>query len=493
MDTYFLVYHICNIIFYCLFGLSAFLMLFKIILHVISFMPAKKFPPAKKDHKFAIIIPARNESKVIHQILDSIKAQTYNQTLIDTYLIVEREDDPTCEIAKGYENTHIFIRRHLERKGKGHAMDELFQELLQNENNKYEAYFIFDADNILYPNYIKEMNKVFDQGYDAAVGYRNSKNWNDNWIASCSGLTFMAFNTFDNKPKSRLGLNVTISGTGFYISHRLLKKVGGYKFFTLTEDYEFKLYSTLNNVETTYCESAKFYDEQPTKLKVSWNQRMRWCKGFSQANKIYNKKLLQSAIKVKGKAKVNQMLTVLGIIPIAVTMASIIIYQIVNLALMITAFCVGNSQWYLPLIAFGAAGLALYIFLMLYTFVLVLVERKNIKMNFWRSVITIFMNPAFMLLYLPIYVTAFIKKEVTWVAIEHTRIVDPVTGEIINEEKKKETKEKTEGYTSLKEHVKVAEEEEKSWKKQWNKMKQALTRPKDKTKKEKSKSKKKTD
>ncbi len=457
-------------------------------------MPAKKFPAAKQEHKFAIIIPARNESKVIHQILDSIKAQTYNHDLIDTFLIVEREDDPTCQIAKNYERTHVFVRKHLERKGKGHAMDELFQELLQDENNKFEAYFIFDADNILYPNYMEEMNKVFDQGYDAAVAYRNSKNWNDNWIASCSGLTFMAFNTFDNKPKSRLGLNVTISGTGFYISHKLLKKVGGYKFFTLTEDYEFKLYSTLNNIETTYCESAKFYDEQPTKMKVSWNQRLRWCKGFSQANKIYNKKLLQSAIKVKGKARVNQMLTILGVIPIAVTIASILIYQIVNFVLMIIALAIGYPGWYMPGIGFGASGLALYLFLMLYTFILILVERKNMKMSFWSSIITIFMNPLFMLLYLPIYVTAFFKKEVKWVAIEHTRVVDPVTGEIINAEKKKETQEKTEGYTSLKEHVKVAEEEEKLWKKQWNKMKQALTHPKDKPKKVKDKkSKKKTD
>ncbi len=425
MDTYYLVYHICNIVFYCLFGVSFLLMLFKIIMHFVSFMPAKKFPPAKSKHKFAVVIPARNESKVIHQILDSIKAQTYDHNLIDTFLIVESEEDPTCEIAKKYERTHVFVRKHLERKGKGHAMDELFQELFADKNTDYEAYFIFDADNVLYPNFIEEMNKTFDQGYDVCVGYRNSKNWNDNWVSSCSGLTFSMFNTFENKPRSKLGLNVNICGTGFYISHRLLKKVGGYKFFTLTEDYEFKLYSILNNVQTTYNEEAKFFDEQPTQLKVSWNQRLRWCKGFSQANKIYQKKILKSAIKEKnGKLGVNKFQTGLGVLPLAFTMATILLYQAVNLSLMIIGLCLHKPIWYLPGIGVAANGVALYIFLSIYTAVLLIAERKNINITAWHAFVSVLLNPFFMLLYLPIYLHSVFKKEVKWVAIEHNKLMN---------------------------------------------------------------------
>ncbi len=439
MDTYHLIYHICNIVFYVLFGLSFVLMLFKIILHFISLTPAKKFPQAKQDHKFAIIIPARNESKVIHQILDSIKAQTYNPELIDTYIIVESEDDPTCEIAKKYDRTHVFVRKHLERKGKGYALDELFQELLEDPNNKNEAYFIFDADNILYPDYIEQMNKVFDQGYDSAIGYRNNKNWDDNWISACSGLTFSTFNTFDNKPKSKLGLNVTISGTGFYFSDKLIRQVGGYKFFTLTEDYEFKLYSTLNNVKSTYCQDAKFYDEQPTSMKTSWNQRLRWCKGYTQANKLYSKKILKSVIKEK-ESRFNKLQTAFGVLPVIVTIASIFAYQIVNLVLMIVGLCIKNPIWYKPAIGFGASAVAIYLFLGLYTILLICLERKFTKMKFSRAVICFFMNPIFMLLYIPIFVHACCKKEVQWVKIEHNKIVDN-SGNVIEAEELTELQE----------------------------------------------------
>ena len=417
MDTYFLIYHISNIVFYVLFGLSFLFLLAKIIFHIISFTPTKKFPPAKTNHKYAIIIPARNESKVIARILTSIKAQTYPAELIDTYIIVERNDDPTCELAKGYERTHVFVRKHLERKGKGHALDELFQELLA-EDLGYEAYFIFDADNVLYPDYIEQMNRVYDQGFDVATSYRNASNWNDNWISACSGLTFTIFNTFDNKPKSKLGMNVSVCGTGFYISSKVIKEVGGYKFFTLTEDYEFRLFSALKNFKTTYNAQARFYDEQPTKMKVSWNQRLRWCKGFSQANKIYTKQLIKSGIKEKGVGKASQLYTALGVVPLIVTTATIISYQLVNLIMFIVGISIQNPLWYLPLIGFASSALALYLFLSLYTLVLLIIERKNIKMTFFRAIICIFSNPLFILLYIPIYISALCKKNVQWVAVE---------------------------------------------------------------------------
>lgn len=40
----------------------------------------------------------------------------------------------------------------------------------------YDGYFVFDADNYVDPNFVKEMNATFDSGYFAAItSYRNSK------------------------------------------------------------------------------------------------------------------------------------------------------------------------------------------------------------------------------------------------------------------------------------------------------------------------------
>jgi len=401
-----------------IFAICVLLFVYKIFLHINAIFPGKQYPEAKKNHKFAILIPARNESKVISGILNSIKNQDYDKSLVDTYIIVEKEDDPTCEIAKKFENTHIIVRKKLELKGKGYAIDEAMQEILPKKLG-YEAFFIFDADNILEPNYLKEMNKVVDQDYDVGLGYRNSKNWNDGWIAACSGLTFSMFSNFDNKPKNKLGVGIKVCGTGFFISSRIIEKLGGWKFFTLTEDYEFSLYSIVNNFKTAYNENAKFYDEQPISIKQSWNQRVRWCKGFSQANKIYTKQLIKSGIKDKGKSKLDKLMCVFGVVPFAFTLISLVTYQAIHLCLTFVGLAFGEPLWYLPLIAFGAANLALYLFLVLYTVCLLIADRKNLNLNFKNALICCLMNPIFILSYVPIYIFSACKKDVKWVAIEH--------------------------------------------------------------------------
>ena len=41
---------------------------------------------------------------------------------------------------------------------------------------------IFDADNLLDKNYVLEVNKAFDNGSKIITSYRNSKNFNTNWV-----------------------------------------------------------------------------------------------------------------------------------------------------------------------------------------------------------------------------------------------------------------------------------------------------------------------
>ena len=60
----------------------------------------------------------------------------------------------------------------------------------------------------------------------------------------------------------------------------------------VTEDIEFTADCIANGVTIGYCERAEFYDEQPTRLSVSWHQRMRWVKGYFQVYKKYGRQLL---------------------------------------------------------------------------------------------------------------------------------------------------------------------------------------------------------
>ena len=112
---------ILNIVNYIIIGLmclSLVLMCVKIAAHIYGLMPAVKLPEAKTNHKFAILIPARNESHVINNLLQSLQKQEYPKDKYDIYVIVESADDPTNEICKQYENTQVFVRPNLDIKRK---------------------------------------------------------------------------------------------------------------------------------------------------------------------------------------------------------------------------------------------------------------------------------------------------------------------------------------------------------------------------------------
>ena len=61
----------------------------------------------------------------------------------------------------------------------------------------------FDADNILQRDYVEEMNRVFNSGYEVVTSYRNSKNFGENWISFGYGLWFLHEAEFLNKGRMR--------------------------------------------------------------------------------------------------------------------------------------------------------------------------------------------------------------------------------------------------------------------------------------------------
>src|SRR5574344_1117078 len=132
---------------------------FRVVYVILAFTPTKKIPKTDKLYHYNILIPARNESKVIGNILASIKNQSYDQSYLSVYVIVESEDDPTIQITKSYGYNSI-VRKHLEgKRTKGYALREAIDYLNAN-NITCDAYMIFDADNVLEKNFITRINRL---------------------------------------------------------------------------------------------------------------------------------------------------------------------------------------------------------------------------------------------------------------------------------------------------------------------------------------------
>ena len=134
-------------------------------------------PTAEMKTRFAVIVPARNESAVIEENLRALQNAEYPTELHKTFVIVESMDDPTVEICRKYPNTEIYLRKNYDRPGKGPALDECLKSMFQSEEH-FDAVMLLDADNVIAPNFFARLNDAYVAGYDAACGKRNNSDWN---------------------------------------------------------------------------------------------------------------------------------------------------------------------------------------------------------------------------------------------------------------------------------------------------------------------------
>jgi len=249
---------------------------------VVRLFARRRTCQAARSCRYGVLICARNESAVIAQLLESIHAQSYPRELVDIFVAADNCTDNTAQIARAH-GAVVYERQNKWQVGKGYALQFLLGKLKEDYGTSaYDGFFVFDADNLLDPHYIEEMNKVFSNGAKAVTSYRNTKNFGDNWITAGYGLWFLRESEYMNRPRDTLGVSCAVSGTGFLFSPELLNRDGGWEYFLLTEDLEFTADLIARGEKIHYCGTAVLYDEQPRSFKQSLIQRSRWVKGYLQ-------------------------------------------------------------------------------------------------------------------------------------------------------------------------------------------------------------------
>lgn len=249
--------------------------------YIIGLFFTRKFKPAKNKHKYAILIAARNEKNVIGNLLDSINKQDYDMSLVTTFVVADNCTDNTAEIARKH-GAVCYERFDNDHRTKGYALEFLLDKIEEDYGRmNFEGYFIFDADNLLNTDYISRMNDSFDEGCKIITSYRNTKNFDENWIASTYALHWIRSIRANHRARSVLRLATNIQGTGFLFTNEIVKN--GWHYTSLTEDRALTADAVAQGYQITYNDKAMFYDEQPTSLKVALRQRTRWSKGHLQA------------------------------------------------------------------------------------------------------------------------------------------------------------------------------------------------------------------
>lgn len=255
------------------------------------------FPEAAKDQRFAVLVSARNEENVLPHLIASLRANDYPQNLIDIWVVADNCSDNTAQVVKNL-GEHVIERSDSEHIGKGYALTFLLNKMMAlGQASQYDAFFVFDADNFVEPNYFTEMNKVFQAGFPVVTSFRTASNFDQNWVSSGSGIWWLREMRFVNSSRMILGNSAQVGGTGFMFSQAVMRMNDGWRFHLLTEDAEFGLNCVLNGIRIGYCNSAILYDEQPVRFSQSWQQRLRWSVGYLQVWRYYAGALVEHMVR----------------------------------------------------------------------------------------------------------------------------------------------------------------------------------------------------
>lgn len=357
-----------------------------------ALLPVPRKPRTRPVTRFAVLLPARNEEAVIAATVAQLQRQHYPREKFDIFVIPNNCTDDTEGRARA-AGARVLTCSHSVRN-KGDALREVFARL----RGQYDAYCVFDADNLVHPDFLARMNDAVVSGALCAKGRHMAMNPYDSWVSGCYDIYFENFALLYNRPRAAIGLSAKLVGTGFLVTDALLNVLGGWNTVTMAEDLEFSVLCARAGIRIHYVPEALTYDEEPSDFALSLRQRRRWAAGVQQVANLYIPRLLSGAPTWLEM----DMLVTLGLIYAQLLAVIPAIFDLI--AMPVQNFVTGATGFWL-----GSTVLAL---------LLTLTARRDPR-KMWKSIL---LYPLFLASWYPLHILSLFAKPKSWKPIPHKGI-----------------------------------------------------------------------
>ncbi len=302
-----------------------------------------KYKIAKKQNKISLVIPARKESEVIVDLFDSILRQTYKN--FDVNVIVDDVNDLTVKLA-GEIGANVFVVEN--QKCKGDALDGYFKSLTPEKLDGYDAFVIIDADAVLSPDYVYELNNALEHDCQIFLSRKDIKNYLGmkklrSLHCNCSVMTYPQLDDLANSYRTAKGIPMNMCGQGMMLRTSVIKELGGWPYRTLTEDYELRMDCFLKGFTSMYYPYAVIYTEEAVTHKDSYKRRLRWVTGFSQCDRKY-KKQIKKAARERGKTTEGEFEYFYSLVPLIFFIAVTFLTSFTGIGLTVY-YAVTGGEW----------------------------------------------------------------------------------------------------------------------------------------------------
>ncbi|MFH1229840.1 MAG: glycosyltransferase [Candidatus Aenigmatarchaeota archaeon] len=220
----------------------------------------------------SVIVPAKNEEKVIENCIKSIMNLNYPKDKLDIIVSIDGSTDKTIEICKKYRpNIRVIVSKP--KKCKAEALNAVLPKA------KGDIIAFYDADCIVDRNCLREAVKNFSNNNISGVsGLLKSYNRNENTLTRILSMETCLASTIEHLI-SRCGSNAHFSGKNMYIRKEILNEIGLFDTHSFLEDVELSIRMKRKGYKVVFEPKSVIWHEEPSSLDSFVKQRSRWSRG----------------------------------------------------------------------------------------------------------------------------------------------------------------------------------------------------------------------
>ena len=218
--------------------------------------------------RFLILYPAYNEDRVIINSVEQFIEQDYPQEYYTVAVISDHMKPETNAQLAGYPIR--LLQPTFEKSSKAKAMQYAINEV----EGDFDYVVVLDADNVVQPTFLSQLNVLCNSGYEAIQCHRCAKNANND-VAVLDGVSEEINNTIFRKAHNRLGLSSALIGSGMCFKYELFRQ-NVFMLTTAGEDREMEALLLHQNVFIKYAADIHVFDEKVSNQDNFQRQRMRW-------------------------------------------------------------------------------------------------------------------------------------------------------------------------------------------------------------------------
>jgi cellulose synthase/poly-beta-1,6-N-acetylglucosamine synthase-like glycosyltransferase len=242
---------------------------------------------------YSVMVALHREAEVLPQLVEALSKLDYPAARLDVKLVIEADDRQTSDaLFKLALPAHFEIIRvpAAQPRTKPKALNYALAFA------RGEFVTIYDAEDMPDPRQLRQAAEVFAAApsntgcLQARLAFYNS---NENWLTRQFGVEYATLFDLMLPLLAWVRMPVPLGGTSNHFRTQVLRSIGGWDPFNVTEDADLGLRLARHGFFTRILASTT-QEEAPSDLKTWMPQRARWLKGWIQTWVVHTREPLAS-------------------------------------------------------------------------------------------------------------------------------------------------------------------------------------------------------